>query len=121
MDELYVNHYITITGYINPATFMNKLYHEIKIDETFDAEKTFDSSEKEYKFEITFEKTPDSDNLEEEEEEEELGIEDKNCIIMIHLYQNEKNEYILAFNKEEGENEDYYNYFLKIKDIIKKI
>ena len=110
MSELHVDNYIIIKGNINkkPNEFMYKLYEEINNDKSFNAEKYMEPLLEDLKDKIiiSFEKNKE---------------EEKDCVIKIKLYQNENNEYIIAFIKKEGENEDYYDYFMKLKEIIKKI
>ena len=42
------------------------------------------------------------------------------CVIIISLVKSGEDEYIVQFVRKEGEIEDYYRFFLKIKEIIKK-
>ena len=48
------------------------------------------------------------------EKNEDIG----NCKMEIELFEYEKGKYLLEFIRTEGEIEDYYHYFLKIKDLI---
>ena len=50
------------------------------------------------------------------EKNEDIG----NCTMEIELFEYEKGKYLLEFIRTEGEIEDYYHYFLKIKDLIQK-
>ena len=116
MNELYVDNYVKIKGRIDKNIFMTKLY--LGIEETdFKVEKYIEKSSKKLRFKLTFEKNEDENKG---EEEEGLENEENDCIIMIELYQNENDEYIVAFFREKGEIEDYYHYFTEIKGIIKK-
>ena len=126
MSELHVDNYIIIKGNINikPNEFMCKLYEEINNDKSFNAEKYMEPLLEDLKDKIiiSFEKNKEEEKDEQDEDEdEESEIKEKDCVIKIKLYQNENNEYIIAFIKKEGENEDYYEHFIKMKEIIKKI
>ena len=124
MSELHVDNYIIIKGNIEPNEFMCELYEEINKDKSFNAEKYMEPPLEDLKDKIiiSFEKNKEEEKDEQDEDEdEESEIKEKDCVIKIKLYQNENNEYIIAFIKKEGENEDYYDYFMKLKEIIKKI
>ena len=85
------------------ATFKLKEENEIKIEE--ENEKDEENGEDE----------------ESEESEENANNYERNCIINISLVELKKGEYYIQFLKEKGELEYYYEKFLKIKNIIKKI
>ena len=91
------------------ATFKQKEENEKKIEK--ESEKDEENDE-------------DEENEESEESEESEVNEnnyERNCIINISLVELEKGEYYIQFLKEKGELEYYYEKFLKIKNIIKKI
>ena len=78
--------------------------------------------ENEKKIEEESEKDEENGEDEESEESEENANNyERNCIINISLVELEKGEYYIQFLKEKGELEYYYENFLKIKNIIKKI
>ena len=62
-----------------------------------------------------------TNNWESEESEENANHYERNCIINISLVELKKGEYYIQFLKEKGELEYYYEKFLEIKNIIKKI
>ena len=124
MSELYVDNYIIIKGNIKPNKFMYNFYEEINNDKSFNAKKYMEPhlDKLKDKIRITFEKNKEEEEEnDEQDEDEESEIEEKDCVIKIKLYQNENNEYIIAFIKKQGENEDYYEHFIKMKQIIKRI
>ena len=71
------------------------------------------------KFQITFQREDNEEENEEEVEEDE-DIR-KDCIMKVKLYDSGINEYLLCFEKNQGELEEFYDNFLKIKEIIKNI
>ena len=88
---------------------MNSLIEEIK--KFYDLEcyiKTY-SDELKLKFDITFV------NNDEDEEDNR-----KDCIMKIKLLISGEDEYLLCFEKNQGELEEFYENFLKIKEIIFK-
>ena len=105
MSELHVDNYIIIKGNIKPNEFMYKLYEEINNDKSFNAEKYMEPPLEDLKDKIiiSFEKNKEEEKDEQDEDEdEESEIKEKDCVIKIKLYQNENNEYIIAFIKKEG-------------------
>ena len=88
------------------ATFKLKEENEKKIEE--ESEKDEENGE-------------DEESEEGEESEENENNYERNCIMNISLAELEKGEYYIQFLKEKGELEYYYEKFLKIKNIIKKI
>ena len=116
-DKRNYKYYIQIKGYVNPNDFMNLLLNEIK--EAFDTKCLLQTDEEELKFKITFLNEDDEEeNDEEVEEEEDIR---KDCIMKVKLYNNENNEYLLCFDKCQGDLEEFYENFLKIKNIIQDI
>ena len=87
---------------------MNSLVNAI--NKTFEDKSFIETSEKNLKFEVNFGK-------EEEEEEKESK---SNCKMIIELFVYDNGKYLLEFLRTGGEIPEYYNYFLKIKDIIIK-
>ena len=95
---------------------MNLLLNEIK--EVYDTNCLLQTDEEELKFKITFINEDDeTENDEEIEEEEDIR---KDCIMKVKLYEN-NNEYLLCFDKCEGDLEEFYENLLKIKNIIQGI
>jgi len=81
--------------------------------------KCFISGEKEQlKFEVTFEN--DENEGEEENEEENEEEENKSCSMDIELFEYEDGRHLLEFLRTGGEIPEYYENFLKIKEIITK-
>ena len=115
-DKRNYKYYIQIKGYINANDFMNLLLNEIK--EVYDTNCLLQTDEEELKFKITFINEDDEEENDEEiEEEEDIR---KDCIMKVKLYEN-NNEYLLCFDKCEGDLEEFYENFLKIKNITQGI
>ena len=74
-------------------------------------------NEEKLKFEITFINQDDEEEKEEEEDEEN----NRDCIMKVKLYEIGINEYLLCFDKCQGDLEIFHENFLKIKDIVKNI
>ena len=116
-DE-FVNNFIKIKGYLNPAEFMNSLTKQmIDYFKDFDNYDLYAKASKEsLKLEAAFE-------LEEKYEIEEDAVDilkGTNCVIIIRLVKSGEDEYVIQFLRKEGEFGDYYELFMKIKEIIKK-
>ena len=94
---------------------MNLLLHEIK--EFYDTNCLLQTDEEELKFKITFINEDDEEENDEEIEEEDIR---KDCIMKVKLYEN-NNEFLLCFDKCEGDLEEFYENFLKIKNITQGI
>ena len=115
-NRINVNHYIIIKGHFNRIKFMNSLVKEM--NKKF-LNKCFISGEKEQlKFEVTFEN--DENEGEEENEEENEEEENKSCSMNIELFEYEDGRHLLEFLRTGGEIPEYYENFLKIKEIITK-
>ena len=115
-DKRNYKYYIQIKGYINANDFMNLLLNEIK--EVYDTNCLLQTDERELKFKITFINEDDEEENDEEiEEEEDIR---KDCIMKVKLFDN-NNVYLLCFDKCEGDLEEFYENFLKIKNIIQGI
>ena len=130
-----MDNFIQVKGNLNPVNFMNKIAN--KINDKFDCF----IEEKKYslKFNIIFEGEENIEikkeipkeiqnelnilgiNFEDKiNEDDELGINKRECIIQVTLFEKNEKEYLLRFNKENGELEDYYyKNILKIIKIIK--
>ena len=111
----FVNHFVKIKGYIEPKKFIKSLIESIKMN--FDV--YFEFSEENLGF-TTFFDFGENYEIEGFKEEEDiiLGI---SCVIQISLVQLNDKEYLVQFLKIEGQTEDYYGIFLKIKNLIKNI
>ena len=93
---------------------MNSLVKEI--NRKFEDEISIIASEEDLKFKITFE-----NEEEEEDEDNDDNEKDANITMIVELYKYEDGRYLLEFLRTEGELQDYYEKFLKIKEIIKKL
>ena len=105
-DRININHYLIIDGKLSASNFMNSLVNAI--NKIFRDKSFVETSEKNLKFEVNFVK-------EEEEEEKESK---SNCKMIIELFVYDNGKYLLEFLRTGGEIPEYYNYFLKIKEII---
>ena len=56
-----------------------------------------------------------------DEEEDETEEEEIECIMQVKMYECNDNEFLLGFKKKQGDLEVFYDNFLKIKEIIKKM
>ena len=102
-DRININHYLIFDGKLSVINFMNSLVNAI--NNNFGGNSLIESSEENLKFEVIF-----------ENEEESQG----NCVMDIELFEYENGKYLLEFLRKGGEIPEYYNYFLKIKEIIMK-
>jgi serine/threonine protein kinase len=117
-------YFAKIKGIFNPVKFMNLLMNEI-IQKNKD-ECTLKKYDEKLKFKIIFEKEEDADEqkneeLEQNEEEDENNSGEKKCIMDVKIFDCENNEYLLCFNKKQGDSEEFYENFLKIKEIVQNI
>ena len=86
-----------------------------------------EASKSKLKFEIALPKNEDDEEEDEDEEqkmeeEEESDRNDrKECIMEIKMLLYGNDEYLLVFNKIQGDLEEFYEHFLIIKDVIKKL
>ena len=129
----FANHNVKIIGDFNAIEFMCTLINVIGngndceqisfSKENLSFRATFKlKEENEKKIEEESEKDEENGEDEESEESEENANNyERNCIINISLVELKKGEYYIQFLKEKGELEYYYEKFLKIKNIIKKI
>ena len=106
---------IKIKGYFNENDFMNSLVNEInELDEINWNIQTF-------KDDLKFQMTINFENFDEEEENNE-GEEGENnirdCIMKVKLLISGEDEYLLVFEKKQGDLEIFYKAFLKIKEIV---
>ena len=106
---------IKINGKINANDFMNLLVNEII--KAYGIDCLVNPNEEKLKFEITFINQDDEEEKEEEEDEES----NRDCIMKVKLYEIGINEYLLCFDKCQGDLEIFHENFLKIKDIVKNI
>ena len=102
-DRLRMNKFIKINGNLNEVNFMNSLIEKIK-NEFNEGIPYIKGDEESLKFEIEFE---------EEEEKED-------CKMDIELFKVEDGKYLLEFRRTGGKYDDYYNYFMRIKKLLKK-
>ena len=117
-DKRNYKYCIKIKGYINENDFMNSLVDKIK--KTYKNNCLLNTNEEKLKFNITFIKEyneEENDNNEEEEDEDNS----RDCIMKVKLYDNGMNEYLLCFEKSQGDLVEFYENFLKIKEIIKSM
>ena len=98
-----MNKFIKINGNLNEVNFMNSLIEKIK-NEFNEGIPYIKGDEESLKFEIEFE---------EEEEKED-------CKMDIELFKVEDGKYLLEFRRTGGKYDDYYNYFMRIKKLLKK-
>ena len=111
-------YFIKMKGYINSVQFMNSLAN--KIIKKYKDDCTIEASKKKLKFQIFFEKEEEEEEEKEETEEEEYK-RSRDCIIEIKLFENEKDEYLLCFDKRQGALEEFYENFMIIKGIAEEI
>ena len=134
-DKRNYKYYIELIGYMNANDFMNSLINEIK--KAYDDGCDINTDKEKLKFEITFinaEDEEEDDEVKEDEKEknekkeadEEIDEVEvfksnlKECIMNVKLYADGNNEYLLCFEKNQGDLEEFYENFLKIKEIISK-
>ena len=100
-DRILINHFIKINGNLKELEldFMNDLVDDI-IENLHGFCKAYEES---LKFEVIFQETG------------EKGL----CKMDIELFKYEEGRYLLEFLRTGGEIEDYYDYFLKIKELLK--
>ena len=98
-------YFIQIEGNLEVNDFMNSLVNKIKETYDFECDIKAYGDESKLKLKITF------DNIDDNR---------KDCIMKIKLYNNGIDEYLLCFEKNQGELEEFYENFLKIKEIIFK-
>ena len=128
---LNAKNYIIINGDLEPAKFMNILLNQIFA--SYMENCIIEENEHKLKANISFGRINDNDN-EEEEKNDDDNDEDfidsgkeqeykrnEDCIICIKLFKYINGGYELHFIRKNGELEDYYKYFTKIKEIIANI
>jgi len=111
-DKRNYKYCIKIKGYINENDFMNLLVNKIR--NTYGTTWLLRIDDEKLKFQITFQREDNEEENEEEVEEDE-DIR-KDCIMKVKLYDSGINEYLLCFEKNQGELEEFYDNFLKIDD-----
>ena len=128
---------VKIKGYINAVKFMNSLMNKIiknlgngfyikavkdklKIQITYEEEE-----ENEEKIEQSNEFEGNKENQEGAEDQEIEEVEDENdrnnFVMVLKLFESDKNEYLLSFDKRQGDLKGFYDTFLIIENIIKKM
>ena len=116
---------IKIKGNIKPYKKMNLIVNQII--KAYNNKCFIESSKSKLKFQIVLPKDEDDEEEDEdevqkmEEEEENYRNDRKECIMEIKMLLCGNDEYLLVFNKIQGDLEEFYDHFLIIKDIIKKI
>ena len=134
-DKRNYKYYINLIGNLNANDFMNSLINEIK--KNYDNECYINTDNEKLKFQITFinedndddeeedeeDKTTEEKNKKEKNKEDNVEIEDvknniRDCIMKVKLYDCGNDEYLLCFEKNQGDLEEFYEHFLKIKKII---
>ena len=108
---------IKIKGYFNENDFMNSLVNEI--NELDEINWNIQTCKDDLKFDLTI----NLGNFDEEEEEENNEGEEgenniKDCIMKVKLLISGEGEYLLVFEKKQGDLEVFYKAFLKIKEIV---
>ena len=115
---------------------MNSLIKEI--NKLYDNKCYINTDKEKLKFRITFINEDNDEEeegekageekykKEEEDEEDNVEVEDvknniKDCIMKVKLYYCGNDEYLLCFEKNQGNLEEFYDNFLKIKEIISKV
>ena len=101
--EFNMKYFLKIKAYIDPVEFMNSLANLIQKD--YGEICQIETSDKKLKLKLTF-----------ENEENE-----SNCKMNLVLFRADINEYYVQFVRKNSNIEDFYEYFLKIKEIIRKI
>ena len=110
-ERLEINHFVKIKGKLEETTFMNCLVEKIR---EYKKESFIQADKESLKFDVIFEK----EYIKEGEEEEEKEI--CSCQIQIELFEYEDG-YYFEFLRKGGDVQEYYEYFLEIKKIIKKL
>ena len=120
-DSLNINPFIKINGKLDEVDFMNCLGNEILIE--IKGSNIQRTNKKDLKYDFIIEKKEESKQEEEEQNEEEAEEEKEimECKMEIELFEFEKGGYILEFLRKEGDIQKFYDYFFKIKEIIKKM
>ena len=128
--------YIIINGDLEPAKFMNILLNQIFTQYMENC--IIEENKSKLKANITFERKNENENEEENEDDDNNNDNDneddfndsgkepeykrnEDCIICIKLFKYINGGYELHFIRKNGELEDYYKYFTKIKEIISNI
>ena len=101
--EFNMKYFLKIKAYIDPVEFMNSLVNLIQKD--YGEICLIETSDKKLKIKSTFES----------EENESI------CKMNLVLFRSDINEYYVQFVRKNSNIEDFYEYFLKIKEIIRKI
>lgn len=95
-------YFMKMKGVINPVKFMNSLANNI--NNKYKDICFIEPSKKKLKFKVIFEKDDET-----------------SCDMNIILVEYGKEEYLVHFDRKDSNIEDFYEYFLEIKKIIKKM
>ena len=135
-DKRNYKYYINLIGNLNANNFMNSLIKEI--NKLYDNKCYINTDKEKLKFQITFINEDNDEEeegekageekykKEEEDEEDNVEVEEvknniRDCIMKVKLYDCGNDEYLLCFEKNQGNLEEFYDNFLKIKEIISKV
>ena len=124
---LNMKHYIKINGDLNPTGFMNSFANEIK--KKYGEKCEIKENELKLKFNAIFENSEKNQNEENEElkegkensNDDEIVIKRKESIIQIKLFESANGGYVVRFNRNQGEIEDYHKHLNNLKKIIKNL
>ena len=134
---LNMNYYIKINGNLDPSRFMNKLANKVSSEFGKKAQIEVENKSK-LKFNVIFPSIEENEDDKEKEEEEknleeeldklglediddfEEGIEKKDCIIQVKLFESINGGYLIRFVKKRGEIEEYLKNLDSIIGIVKK-
>ena len=120
-----LQYYITINGEIIPFKLMNVLTNLIQ--KNYKNKCFIEESKSKLKLKIIFEKEVENEEKNEnkineknenEDKDKENEFEEDDCIMKLELYESGNNEYLLHFVKLEGDIEEFYEHFIKIRKII---
>ena len=133
---LNMNYYIKINGNLDPSRFMNKLANKVLSEFEEKAQIEVENKSK-LKFNVIFPSIEENEDDKEKEEEKNLeeeldklglediddfeeGIEKKDCIIQVKLFESVNGGYLIRFVKKRGEIEEYLKNLDSIIGIVKK-
>ena len=116
-----MKYYTKINGDINPAGFMNSLANEIK--KKYGEKCQIKENYQKLKFNAIFENSEEEELKEEKvnSNDAEILIERKESIIQIKLFESVNGGYVIRFNRNQGEIEDFLKHLDNVKKIIKNI
>ncbi len=134
---MYLDTYIKIDGFLNPAKFMNDFVN--KITEKLGDDCPIETEEYSLKFDITFTKQEKIEIPKEVQEElEKLNLEDDNnndnnnndddddddeekCVLQVQLFKLAKDLHLLRFIKKSGQLGDFYENMKIISNLAEEI